>query len=303
MMDAECQVPRWFAPYLSLDSRRWDLEDGILRLADSSWLDAETSLSFYSGVGGTRQADLATVRAHPSYYDRPRYARLVKQAISVTSRSRHMALDLGCGDGRGTRMLLESGLTRIVAVDFHLPSLQHLVQTLTRQERAKVVPIWAPITIEPIGNLRCDFAICIEVLTTLPSPTDGLLALRRWMKEPGGVSLVVEPAVEGSLAYAFISRDLASAQRILTQHRRQDRLGNHTLDVHLSTQKSLVLFMREGGFRIVAQQSIPAGAALALHMLRTGGTGIGTSELEMVDLANALEEFAPRMHAVIGQVL
>jgi 2-polyprenyl-3-methyl-5-hydroxy-6-metoxy-1,4-benzoquinol methylase len=299
----ESGLPGWFVPYLSQDSREWIWKAGVLQLASTDWAAQEESLAFYDAVGGTEQGRLGEDATHASYYDRPRYAELVKRAVDLGRKPVQVAVDLGCGDGRGTRMLLDSGVPRIVAVDFHLLSLQRLLMRLTHEEKERVVPIWAPVTMEPIGYLCSDVAICLEVLTTLPDPYVGLKALRKWLKADGGTVLVIEPAVEGSLLYALIEGNLAILNAILKEHRRYDRVRGHSLQVHLHTQASLIEFLRSCNLKVLEAYRIPGGAALTLYSLKKKGTAITAAELELIKLADGLEDFAPRMHAVIARSL
>ena len=165
-----------------------------------------------------------------------------------------------------------------------------------------MVPILAPVTTEPIAGLHPDLVICIEVLTTLPDSSQGLEILRKWVEPGRGTALIVEPAVEGSLAYALIDGDLKVLKRILEHHRRFDRISGHSWEVQLRTEESLAGFLRSGGFDILAQRRVPAGAALSLLSLKRSGSLIESTELELVKLADSLEHFAPRMHAVIARV-
>lgn len=292
----------WVVPFLEVDSREWVWQDGILMLADAGWQSQEEGLFFYNSIDGVEQGNLASNPTHASHYDQPRYMDLIEQAISIAGREVNLALDLGCGDGRGTRMLLDAGMPHILAIDFHLPSLRRLVSRLTPDERDRVVPMLAPVTTEPIAGLHPDLVICVEVLTTLPDPNIGLGILRKWVEPGRGTALIVEPAVEGSLAYALIDGDLKVLERILEHHRRLDRVSGHSWEVHLRTEESLAGFLRSGGFDILAQRRVPAGAALSLLSLKRSGRPIERVELELVKLADSLEDFAPRMHAAVARV-
>lgn len=274
-----------------------------MHLADSEWQAKSKSLEFYNKVGGVEQGKLASDPIHASYYDRPRYAELVGMAIALAGQPTNLALDLGCGDGRATRMLLQQGVPHVIAMDFHLPSLRRLVSSLDSVDRNRVVPICAPITTGPIAGVSCDVATCVEVLTTLPDPGVGLNALQKWLVPGKSAALVAEPAVEGSLLYALIEGDLRVLENILEGHRRHDVIGQHSLEVHLRTRESLADFMRSGGFEVVEQRQIPASAALALFALKKSGAQIGVAELGLLRLADALQEVAPRMHAAIARVL
>lgn len=298
-MREEFSIPTWFQPILDRDERPWRWHDGILVLENQEGDDFRETLEFYNQVGGVEQGRLASNPLHASYYDLPRYFELLKKALAFRSNQLKLALDLGCGDGRGTHMLLEAGFPHVIAIDFHPETLRRLVRSLKPAHRDRVVPILAPVTVPPFPGVACDFALCIEVLTTLPSPQSGAWALRRWLDEEQGVAVVIEPAVEGSLVYSMIQGDLTIAEQILTRRTRFDWIAGHSLEVALFTKESLMELLSKKGFEVLMASSMPAGAALLLLSLKRRGIEIGPKELVLLQLANSLEQFVPRMHSVV----
>lgn len=147
-----------------------------------------------------------------------------------------LALEVGCGRGVGTDLIIEMfGADRVDAFDLD-PRMVRLAQRRARRHGAKV-NVWAgDVTAIPIENEHYDAVFDFGILHHVPNWRDGLSEIYRVLK-PCGRFFAEE--VFGK----FINR---TPWRQLLEHPREDRFNRQDFETALAT----------AGFRLIASSDL-----------------------------------------------
>jgi hypothetical protein len=290
------ELPKWAADVLPLQERDWSMKEGVLCLSpdDELWRTSRPGLAFYEQVGGVEQGRMVSDWRHSSYYDAPRYSSLVRGAVEAVG-GVGTAVDLGAGDGRGTMMLLDAGVEQIIALDFHLVSLRRMLSRVPPALADRVVAVQAPVNL-PRGAEGVDFVLASEIVTTLADRATAFRAIREWLGGEGSAALVIEPAVESSVFYALIAHDWEAVARIAASQKRLDQIGDAALEVTVSTRDALRREVEEQQLGVLAEYTLPGGAALGLRAYRAGGR---EPDEQVIEALNRLEHVPARVHALL----
>jgi SAM-dependent methyltransferase len=101
------------------------------------------------------------------------------------TKSKKVALDIGCGTLRGTKRLLLKNYERIVAIDL-LPELMlHGYGKLGEKERERVILVKADVRFLPLKDDVADLAISLELFEHIDCPLLMLMDVRRVLKDDG----------------------------------------------------------------------------------------------------------------------
>jgi 2-polyprenyl-3-methyl-5-hydroxy-6-metoxy-1,4-benzoquinol methylase len=158
---------------------------------------------------------------------------------SIDGLEERVFVDLGCGDGRFVRNLLQRGVKKIVALNYEIEPLESLLSTLTTEEKACVAVICADVNEHPFHEQSFDFAIAWGLLSVTEN-FDQSLATTASLMKLNGLLLSADPILEQYLAYALVKQDTEEFKKILETRTRPSSWQNRELNrYHLLTLMEL----------------------------------------------------------------
>jgi SAM-dependent methyltransferase len=156
-----------------------------------------------SAFQGRAQLPFTTTRAETLIFERKLRHILQKYRIPKDA----WVMDVGCSDGRATRMLLDAGYERIVASDIEHHQLARLVAGLAPEERPKVWPVAEDVNTLPFQPNAFHLIVAWGLFTSTPDFKQSLEAVIPLL-HPDGILVSAEPILESILTYALVRGDL-----------------------------------------------------------------------------------------------
>jgi SAM-dependent methyltransferase len=246
----------------------WTVEPPLITPADRG-ANAPAAQAAYRLAGGCRQRGRSKEPLEAGYYDAIYYRRLISRLVPMLPAD-PLCVDLGCGDGRGTELLADFGVSRIIVQDFNKEDLLKVWDAASASDQLKVLPVYAPIDAPALWPRKADAVLMMEVAYTLENPLDGYMACNRWLRK-GGYALVSNIAVGGYFVHALLNRDWHQVAQIAENAAYTDSVNGHPVSVHLYTSDLMQSHAREAGFEVVESHMVSAGAGLLLHAFRQAG--------------------------------
>jgi len=128
-------------------------------------------------------------------------------------------VDLGCADGRLTRLLLEMGATKIIASDLSVPACLRLQKRLSSHDKERVQVLADDALHLPLLDNSIGFCVAWGLFAETGMFNRAFRAALRWL-HADGLMLIAEPLLEQALLYALIMDDLDEMQRTLATRSR-----------------------------------------------------------------------------------
>ncbi len=256
---------------------------------------SKQKLKAYKTGGGARQRLRSKDPLQAGYYDLIYYKTIIKKLLSYLL-DNPLIVDLGCGDGRGTEILLELGVQRIIAVDFNEADLILLLQEIEKAQQC-VLPVNASVTDPPLLSECVDAVIMLEVAYTLENPSEAYLKCNRWLKE-GGYAVVSNVAIEAYYVHAILNQDWEQVRRIAEEKRYLDKVGGQDVLVQLYDADRMRKDAQSAGFELIDSQVVPATCGLLLHALRKSNQ-LGEDKIKLLDLIEKAFINLPRIYVNI----
>ncbi|MFH1357412.1 MAG: class I SAM-dependent methyltransferase [bacterium] len=187
------------------------------------------------------------------------------------------AIDLGCGDGRFTQLLIKKGVPNISSVDLDFNNLKRL------QSRLEIRDSPVQLVLSDLRTLKfvtesLDLVLAIDVLANVDEDREKIYQKIFDGLKPGGLFVVADPLVEGALSYALVMRDLEEFEKIISFSTK--KIGGHPCHSdkeyrgRVYEQGELVSMAQKTGFEILTKKGISSFYSLLL------GTGLfNNSEL------------------------
>jgi SAM-dependent methyltransferase len=203
-----------------------------------------------------------------------------------------LVADLGCGDGRFTRKLLELGCPRVVALDISRKNLARLGPRIEANGGAdRVLLIEGDVASPRLPPATFDLVLLAGVLEVLTDDGVYRRALRacRDLIRPGGYLLVFDPIDLGSVMYALVRHHLPELRTVVTEGTksidiadpRAPRVAVRSLSVMLAAHES-------AGVEVRKVSGIPLFPSLLFGGVKQM-IGATTDDLELLkDLNDAL---------------
>lgn len=154
---------------------------------------------------GTTLRELQSRFLHLAYWETPYYNGAIKDWIVNLIKDEWIALDVGCGDGRFTDLLVELGVKKIVASDCNLHSLESLAEhAIAKNYREKLLIIQSDVTNIPIRKSGIDLVLSVGVLYYLNQEFEKGLSSMVSLLKKGGYFIDSEPDLEGCSLKALL---------------------------------------------------------------------------------------------------
>lgn len=150
-----------------------------------------------------------------------------------------IVMDLGCGDGRYVRYLLNRGFTKIVALNYELEPLIQLANSLTPNEKQHVLLICADIFEHPLQLRKAKFVLAWGLMTSTLDFHRSLNVCIDLLTESGWL-FNAEPVLEQALVYALVKADLKEFHRILITKTRPRMWNEREKRYRVLTSKELM---------------------------------------------------------------
>ena len=180
---------------------------------------ARLGVAFHDAMGGTRLRTLQVKPLSLAYFETPFYRRQLASWLQEHAVS-DPVLDLGCGDGRFTDLLLDLGFQKIICTDSSLDSLRSLAVHLDeRGDRERVVLIQCDVLDTPVRPASLAAILSIGVLYYLNEAYFEGLSYVVSLLQPGGLLMASEPDLEGNAIKALMFDGIDEFADMSTDHR------------------------------------------------------------------------------------
>jgi SAM-dependent methyltransferase len=162
---------------------------------------------------GAALRELADTRLHLAYWETPYYRKAITRFLQdVPSASDTVVMDVGCGDGRFTQLLLELGYQRIIATDAHLTPLLSLQDYANQEGFAdRLLLIHCDADQIPVRSGSAAAILAIGVYYYLNDRYERCLQEAHRLLQDGGTLINSEPDFEGAVYKSLIFEDTRDA--------------------------------------------------------------------------------------------
>jgi ubiquinone/menaquinone biosynthesis C-methylase UbiE len=231
------------------------LNDGIYTTDTAQSL----SLSFHEKMPkGAALRDLKDVSLHLAYWETPYYKKAITRFLEDIQISEDcIALDVGCGDGRFTELLIELGFQKIVATDVHLTPLQSLRDYATRKGISdKLLLIKCSADRIPIRSEVASSVLAIGVYYYLNEKFENCLREAYRILKPQGTLINSEPDLEGAVYKSLFFEEIEDALENLQTKKFKEEKGRTDFKFRLFENEEIQQLLTKHGFRVVDQHGL-----------------------------------------------
>jgi len=179
--------------------------------------------------------------------------------------SEWLCIDLGCSDGRFVKFLLGMGVKRVVAINFEILPLKLLENSLTADEREKVLLICGDFLTQPFSENTFDLAIAWGFWS---ATTDFNLAreLTLDITKKEGYILNAEPILEQHIIYSLVRGDINEFLTTLKNRSRPVSWENKMERYEIKTENQIQSLMKSDRYILLDQFGVSS-----LYSLIFGG--------------------------------
>jgi ubiquinone/menaquinone biosynthesis C-methylase UbiE len=205
---------------------------------------------------GTTLRELQHVPLQLAYWETPYYATAIADFLS-SAQGISCVADIGCGDGRFTRHLIDSGISRVVCVDANLHSLRSLANHAEKTGmRDRLLLIRADADDLPLAPESVDAALAAGVLYYLNERYEqGLSAVCRIIR-PGGSLIASEPDLEGASLKALLFEGLDDFITSVAEKRFSEMTGGEKFKFRLFSRAELEQQYARNGLVVISHHGI-----------------------------------------------
>jgi len=156
-----------------------------------------------------------------SYWDNLIYRKVITQKLKCVPRDAKL-LEIGSGDGRITRYLIELGFINITIVESNEKALNRFLKAGI-PKNIELSQYNCPIQKAVFRDRQFDVIIAIEVLYYLNEDFEVMLDLiGRWLAPEDGLLIHSEPTFEGALIYSISKQDWMNVNRLANNKERRE---------------------------------------------------------------------------------
>lgn len=189
---------------------------------------------------------------HLSYWETPYYEKAINGFIEgVENPEGKLAIDIGCGDGRFTELLLDRGYN-VIALDAHIQPLFDLAQYAEKNgltDRLMVIHCSADSL--PIPDGLVDVALAIGVFYYLNENFEKALGEAHRVLKSGGVLVNSEPDIEGATYKSVILDEIEDLLENLEERRFKEGKGKTEFKFRLFTKDDMKGHLEAAGFEFL----------------------------------------------------
>lgn len=207
---------------------------------------------------GAALRSLKDVHLHLSYWETPYYRKAITRFLAeVTPDHNAVVMDIGCGDGRFTELLVELGYQRIIATDAHLTPLLSLQDYAQRKGFAdRLLIIHCDADAVPVRAGIATAILAIGVYYYLNERYEQCLQEARRLLQKGGVLINSEPDLEGAVYKSFIFEEPQDAIENLQLHRFKEEKGTTDFKFKLFSREEFPALLERNGFNLTAHHGL-----------------------------------------------
>jgi len=249
-----------------MDNNKWKLtlldpkfdyqvaEDGII----IGKIKEDLSINFHNTMPkGAILRELQHQQFHLSNFETKNYNKSIVKFLNGLDRENSVILDLGCGDGRFTELLLEKGFKKIVSLDADIRPLKSL-QTFLQEKGLinRVLLIHSSVESIPLRQNRLDAILAIGVLYYLNDGFEKALANIFKLLKKYGTLINSEPDLEGAIYKSIIFETLDDIIENYSQLIFKEEKGDTPYKFRLFTKEIIRQKLKEAGFKIIDSHGI-----------------------------------------------
>lgn len=205
---------------------------------------------------GAALRELSSNELHQINWETPYYEKII-ESYTIGLKHNTPIMDLGCGDGRFTKTLLEAGFQKIVCVDSDYRLLQSLHQwALEYNYRENLVIIHNDA--DELDNFTSCFqsVLAIGVLYYLNEKEPKTLRSIQHILQTNGVLILSEPEIEGMIYRALFFEGVTDAIDIFQDKMFKEAKGNTEFKFSIKSKQEQKEFIEKAGYHVIDEHGI-----------------------------------------------
>lgn len=208
-------------------------------------------------VGGTNIQELESDKTSLPFWEKEYYYGRIKKYLKDVDKD-SIILDVGCGDGRFTEMVLEMGFTNVFSLDSNINSLRRLKGRLgNKGTLSNVKIVHGDVLDMPFESNSFDVVLSIGVLYYLNEKYEnGLKEIKRCM-DGGGRLLETEPDKVGNAIKAILFDGVDRFIEVSRNNRFLEYFSGDPVELRCFGEDEIREIYQCIGFSLIDQESIP----------------------------------------------
>ncbi|MBX2926542.1 MAG: methyltransferase domain-containing protein [Saprospiraceae bacterium] len=194
--------------------------------------------------------ELTQNQHHQISWETPYYQKEITNFLQDTDRSKPI-LDIGCGDGRFTKILVDLGFEKIVCLDSDyrlLSSLNTHAKELGFREKLCIIHTDADEL--PFNPETFSAILAIGVLYYLNENQKSAIENIYRLLINNGVFILSEPEIEGMMFRTLVFENLNATIEILEDRLFKESQGDSTFKFQIKSKKELQAIIEHSGFSV-----------------------------------------------------
>jgi ubiquinone/menaquinone biosynthesis C-methylase UbiE len=208
-------------------------------------------------VGGVKLKHLENNTLSLPFWEKKYYEKNIKKHLKGIDRDAKV-LDVGCGDGRFTEMLLDIGFCNIYSLDSNIHSLRRLKNSLkSKGKLGNVKIIYGDVLDMPFRSNSFDIVLSIGVLYYLNENYEsGLSEIARCMSDKSKL-LETEPDKIGNAIKAIIFDGIERFLKVSHENRFLEYFSGEPVELRCFSDSEIKNIHDTVGLNVTACESIP----------------------------------------------
>jgi ubiquinone/menaquinone biosynthesis C-methylase UbiE len=205
---------------------------------------------------GTTLRELQDVPFELAYWETSYYATAIADFLS-SGQAINCVADIGCGDGRFTQHLFDSGVNYIICLDVNLHSLRSLAKHAEKTGmRDRLLLIRADADDLPLAPESVDAVLAAGVLYYLNERYEQGLSAVCGIIRPGGSLIASEPDMEGASLKALLFEGLDDFINTVAEKRFSETTGGERFRFRLFSRSELEQQYARNGLVVIGHHGV-----------------------------------------------